>query len=174
MARIRSIKPTFWTDEKVGLLPRAARLTFLGLISAMADDHGRLVANARIIRGAVYPYDDDVTAAEVSEHVEMLIASGRVARYTVNGDDYLFVRHWFQHQRVDKPQKSLLPAPPDEMEDSAPVPSAVVEPSPNVRRPFVPERSGWCEVRADSRRHRPGRTRHRSRRAARAACRIAH
>jgi hypothetical protein len=74
--------------------------------------------------------------------VEMLIASGRVARYTVNGDDYLFVRHWFQHQRVDKPQKSLLPAPPDEMEDSAPVPSAVVEPSPNVRRPFVPERSG--------------------------------
>jgi hypothetical protein len=36
-ARIRTIKPEFWNDEKLGKLPREVRLTFLGIISSMAD-----------------------------------------------------------------------------------------------------------------------------------------
>lgn len=149
MARIRSIKPTFWTDEKVGLMPRAVRLTFLGLISAMADDHGRLVANARIIRGAVYPYDDDITVPEVESHIQMLVAANRVVRYTVNGDDYLAIRHWTQHQKVDKPSKSLLPAPPPDLEPPKNDQPPVVEPSSSFpgsfderSRPSGAERSG--------------------------------
>lgn len=112
MARIRSIKPTFWSDEKVGLLPRDVRMTFLGLISALADDHGRLVGNARIVRGAVYPYDDDVTVADIEAHLVTLAGAGRIMRYQVAGSDYIAIANWSRHQRVDKPSPSLLPAPP--------------------------------------------------------------
>src|SRR4051812_48325400 len=70
MARIRSVKPEFWTDEKVAELSRDARLTFLGLISALADDDGRMKGNPRVVRGMIYPFDEDVTAADIEAHLE--------------------------------------------------------------------------------------------------------
>src|SRR5689334_7471693 len=115
MARIRSLKPTFWTDEKIGLLPRDVRLTFIGLISAMADDEGRMRGNPRIVRGAVYPFDDDMSPAVVEEHLAAIAGSGRIIRYSVNGDDFIAIRHWWTHQKIDKPQPSLLPPPPADL-----------------------------------------------------------
>jgi hypothetical protein len=127
VARIRTLKPTFWSDEKLGLISREARYTFIGLISAMADDHGRLSGNARIIRGAVYPFDDDVTAGDVAEHLTQLAAAGRIDRYSVNGDDYIAITHWTRHQKVDKPSRSLIPSPSE----------AFVDDSSNDRRTIV-------------------------------------
>jgi hypothetical protein len=136
MARIRSIKPTFWTDEKLGLLPRDTRTCFLGLISAMADDHGRCVGNPRIVRGAVFPFDDDITAAHVVPMLEQLAAAGRIVRYQVNGDDYIQITHWTKHQKVDRPAPSLLPPPPEESTNDR---RTLDEPSSNDRRPFPTE-----------------------------------
>lgn len=132
MARIRSIKPTFWSDEKIGLLPRDVRLTFLGLISALADDHGRLVGNARIVKGTIYPYDDDITVADVEAHLTLLVGAGRILRYRVAESDYIAIVNWRRHQRVDKPSPSLLPPPPESFDDG----------SANVRRALPTERSG--------------------------------
>lgn len=135
MARIRSIKPTFWSDEKIGLLPREVRMTFLGLISALADDHGRLVGNARIVRGAVYPYDDDLSVADVEGHLAQLAAAGRIRRYRVNGDEFIQIVHWARHQRVDRPSASLLPPPPDLLD-------ALDDDSSNDRRTIPTEGKG--------------------------------
>jgi len=132
MARIRSVKPTFWTDEKVGLLARDVRLTFLGLISAMADDHGRLSGVARIVRGAVYPFDEDISTAEVERHLVEIAAKRLITRYAVNGGQYIHIRNWLRHQKVDKPSPSLIPEPPQTIDDD----------SPNVRRTLPTERSG--------------------------------
>src|SRR5688500_4877941 len=100
MARIRSIKPEFWSDDKIGLLPREVRLTFLGLISAMADDHGRMKGNARVIRGGVYPMDDDVSAATVEEHLARLADAKLIKRYEVNGEPYIQLANWKKHQKI--------------------------------------------------------------------------
>jgi hypothetical protein len=132
MARIRSVKPTFWTDEKIGLLARDVRLTFLGLISAMADDHGRLPGVARLVRGAVYPFDEDISTAEVERHLQDLAARHLIHRYEVNGAQYIHIRNWLRHQRVDKPSPSLIPEPP----------RFVAEQSSNGSRTFPTERSG--------------------------------
>lgn len=40
MAKIRSIKPDFFTSEDVSALPLRARLTWIGLWTH-CDDHGR-------------------------------------------------------------------------------------------------------------------------------------
>lgn len=131
MARIRSVKPTFWTDEKIGMLARDVRLTFLGLISAMADDHGRLPGVARLVRGAVYPFDEDISTVEVERHLTDLADRHLITRYQVNGAQYIHIRNWLRHQKVEKPSKSLIPEPPRTLPDD----------SPTVRGTFATERS---------------------------------
>jgi hypothetical protein len=112
MPRIRTIKPTFWSDEKVATLPRAIRLTFLGIISAMADDQGRCRANPRLVCAAIYPLDEDMTPAEICVHLDMLAETGLVGLYEVAGEKYLHIVNWDKHQKINRPTDSQLPAPP--------------------------------------------------------------
>ena len=44
MARIRTIKPEFWEDEKIGKLPIPCRLFFIGCWN-FADDFGVIKGN---------------------------------------------------------------------------------------------------------------------------------
>ncbi|MBK9406591.1 MAG: hypothetical protein IPN47_00820 [Gemmatimonadetes bacterium] len=54
MPRIRTIKPEFFSDEKLAPLPVLTRFVFLGLIS-MADDCGRVLDNLKIIDASSSP-----------------------------------------------------------------------------------------------------------------------
>src|SRR5687767_13896153 len=108
MARIRSIKPAFWTDETLAQLPREVRLTFIGLISH-ADDEGRLKADPRLLKAAIYPLDDDLTAADLCAHVARLEKAGRVRSYQVAGAACLVIPNFRKHQRINRPSPSDLP-----------------------------------------------------------------
>lgn len=130
MPRIRTIKPAFWTDEKLAELPRDVRLLFIGLISAMADDEGRCKGNPRLVKAAVFPLDDDVTALHAEEWLTFLHASGRIQLYDMNGERYVQVVNWSKHQRIDRAQQSQLPAP----DSSTIIPRTVAEVSTNGRR----------------------------------------
>lgn len=108
MARIRSIKPEFWSDEKLAPLPPLVRLVFLGLIS-MADDAGRLVDNVKGIDGMLFPETDDTSR----DALDTLASMGRIIRYTAaSGQRLIQVAGWDKHQKVDKPAKYVLTAPP--------------------------------------------------------------
>lgn len=111
MARIRTLKPSFWTDDKVVNLTRDERLLLIGIIS-QADDEGRLAASPIALIGTLYPQDDDVTPARVKKWLAGLDKSGIVRTYTVGKAQYAHVVHWKKHQKIDKPQKSGLPEPP--------------------------------------------------------------
>lgn len=111
MARIRTIKPEFWQDEKLAPLPPLDRLVFLGLIS-QADDAGRLNDNIRLLNGLLFPDTDD----DCSGSLETLARLGRVLRYTSDsGQRLLQITNWEEHQRVDNPSKYTLPPPPPEV-----------------------------------------------------------
>lgn len=112
MARIRTIKPEFFTSEAIASLPLAARLTFIGLWTH-ADDYGRLVDNPRIIKGAIWPLDDDVTPTDVSLHIHMLVDLGLLARYEAEGRRYLHVCNWEEHQKMNRKAAAKHPAPPE-------------------------------------------------------------
>lgn len=110
MARIRSVKPAFWSDEKVSPLPPIVRLVFLGLIG-MADDAGRLLDNLKAIDAFIFPETDEYSAAE---SVDVLWALERIVRYVLpNGQRVIQVVNWKRHQKVDNPGKVVLP-PADE------------------------------------------------------------
>lgn len=110
MARIRSIKPSFWTDADVAALPRDARLMLVGLIS-MADDDGRFLATATAIGGYVFPYDE-LPATKVRGLRDRIAKSGVIELYTVDGLDYGYFPKWGKHQKVYKRYPSTFPAPP--------------------------------------------------------------
>ncbi|MFC7219308.1 hypothetical protein ACFQLX_14185 [Streptomyces polyrhachis] len=112
MARIRSIKPEFFTSLTVADLSLTARMTFIGLWTHV-DDDGRCVDDARLVRAAVWPLDDRV-AADVEEDLRVLQEARLVVRYEVEGRRYLTVRNWREHQRIDKPKPSRLPGPGSE------------------------------------------------------------
>lgn len=115
MARIRTIKPSFWAA--CGHMTRDARLLAVGLIS-MADDEGRFVATQQAILGYVFPLDIDVTSkrlsAWLSEVTEKRPSADRplVELYEVDAVPYGWFPKYKKHQRINRPQPSALPPPP--------------------------------------------------------------
>ncbi len=57
MARIRTIKPEFWTSEQVMECAPLARLLFIGLWN-FCDDAGRMALSPKRIKAQILPSDD--------------------------------------------------------------------------------------------------------------------
>jgi hypothetical protein len=106
MARIRTIKPEFWQDEKLAPCDPLTRLVFLGLIS-MADDCGRLLDNVKVIDAFIFPESDH------SSHEALMRLSGmaRIRRgKTSSGQKIIQIVNWDAHQKVQHPNlKGSLP-----------------------------------------------------------------
>lgn len=98
MARIRSIKPEFWTDEKIVELDFAERLLFIGLWN-FADDQGYLDYSPKRIKMQVFPGDNvDVVGGLKKLHEASLIEAFDGPKGVV-----LWITHWKKHQRVSNP-----------------------------------------------------------------------
>ena len=125
MARIRTVKPEFWSSESVGRLTRDARLLFIAIWN-LADDSGRLRGALPYLAGAAFPYDEDARDL-IGDWLDQLIGAGCVRRYVgPDGNVYLDVPKWKLHQRIDKPSISKIPEFP---EPSRSPPGALLEPS---------------------------------------------
>ena len=68
MARIRTIKPEFWEDEKLAKLPVHARLLFIGTWN-FADDNGALLANPVLMKSHIFPYEDKLMIQAHSQNL---------------------------------------------------------------------------------------------------------
>lgn len=112
MARIRSAKPDFWTDPVMCSLSREIRFTFKGLWEVAADDFGRFLADPRVIKGQVWPLDDDITLKKLERFIETLAEKGRIVLYVKDGVRYGYLPKWFKHQKVSHPTPSRFPDPP--------------------------------------------------------------
>jgi hypothetical protein len=107
LARIRSLKPGFFTNEHLAELPFAVRLLFAGLWT-LADREGRLEDRPRRIKAALFPYDD----VNVNDMLQALAEKGFVIRYTADGADFLSIPTFLQHQRPKTDEyPSSIPAP---------------------------------------------------------------
>lgn len=101
MARIRTIKPEFWTSEQVMNCSRDARLLFIGLWN-FCDDGGNHPASAKTLKAEVFPGDDKLETADVMTWVDELIEQDLVSEYEVEGREFWHVTGW-HHQRIDQP-----------------------------------------------------------------------
>lgn len=125
MARIRTIKPDFFTSLTIADLSLRARLTFIGLWTHV-DDEGRCIADPRLIKAALWPLDD-VSSEDVMSDLGELIESSLITQYVVGNRRYLVVNGWREHQKINRPTKSKFPAP--DSPDSMPVDPADYAPT---------------------------------------------
>lgn len=121
MARIRSVKPEYFTSLTIAGMSVPARLHFIGLWTHV-DDDGRAIDDPRLIKAAVWPLDDNMTNAKVEKLQAELADHGRIIRYEGGGRRIFQVVGW-THQKIDRKRKSSLPPP-----------RGFAEPSPNDQR----------------------------------------
>jgi len=98
MARIRSIKPEFWTDEKIVELDFEERLLFIGLWN-FADDQGFLDYSPKRIKMQVFPGDN----VDVVEGLKKLHEAELIEAFDGPKGVVLWITHWKKHQRVSNP-----------------------------------------------------------------------
>lgn len=122
MARIRTVKPSFWTDGKIVRLSPFARLFYIGCWNFALCDLGHLPDDPFELKLQILPADD-VDAADL---VEELLQAGRLRRISVGGQQYLQAHRLADHQKTDKRWDSRCPAcsgSQDEHPTDAPEPS---------------------------------------------------
>jgi hypothetical protein len=129
VARIRTIKPEFWSNEKVMNSSRNSRLLFIGLWN-YADDAGRIADSAKTIKAQIFPGDDDVNSEMVRGMIDDLASNGLLQKYEVEGRGYLQITGW-DHQRIDKPKLSRIP-PPNSTTDPRPILPVSILSTPTV------------------------------------------
>lgn len=97
VARIRTIKPEFFRSRSLARCSIPARLTFEGLWCE-ADDHGHGIADARILKGCIWPLDDEIEHVHVEKHLLELEETGHVLLYEIGGERYYEIVRWTENQ----------------------------------------------------------------------------
>lgn len=109
MARIRTIKPEFWEDEKLADIPLQARLLFIGTWN-FADDFGVLIASAKFLKSKVFPYEESLREHQVNTWLDALVNARMLIPFVYEGKSYYKIRTFNSHQLIDKRYtKSILP-----------------------------------------------------------------
>lgn len=99
MARMRYIKPSFWTDSKIVALSFEARLFFIGLWNFADCGEGHLPDDPSALKRLIMP-DDDVSGEDI---INELVEHGLVAQlHTLSGRKFLHVVRFADHQKVEK------------------------------------------------------------------------
>lgn len=110
MANSRVITSAIWEDEWFGPLGFFEQALWIGLFSKCADDQGRLLDNAILIRAAIFPYKD-VSIEAVNDALGGFESAGRIHRYEADGKRLIQVLHWWSHQPQQWASASKWAAP---------------------------------------------------------------
>jgi hypothetical protein len=104
MARIRTVKPEFWSDSKIIECSLNARLLFIGALN-FSDDEGNLDRSSRQLKAQVLPADDVDCEPLIKEMIENFLCT----EYSVNGKKYLHINNFKKHQIINRPGKPKYP-----------------------------------------------------------------
>lgn len=106
MARIRTIKPEFFTSEDIVSLTPLARLFYVSLWCE-ADREGRLAWKPKTLKMRYLPGDD----CSIDGLSRELIDSGLIVIYAIDGKDYAEIPGFTKHQVINnRESESTIPA----------------------------------------------------------------
>lgn len=104
MSRIRTIKPEFWVDERLGECSTSARLLFIATWT-FADDEGNLDRSSKQLKAQAFPYDN----LDPEPLVQELLSHDLLTEYGQNGNKYLHINNFAKHQRIDRKSPPRFP-----------------------------------------------------------------
>lgn len=100
MARIRTVKPEFWTSEQVASCSRDARLLFIGMWN-FCDDRGVHPVSYRQLKMEVFP-GDDLAIDKIQDLCSELEDAGLLSLFEHGERTYWLVTGW-RHQKIERP-----------------------------------------------------------------------
>jgi len=106
MARIRTIVPEFWEDERSADVSLPALLLYIGMKNFATDD-GVITDNPLILRSKVFPAREDIRRQQVSLWLQELIENSFLVPLSYEGKGYYVLD--FSSERIDKPKRSNIP-----------------------------------------------------------------
>ena len=107
MARIRTIKPEFFTSEDIVTLTPLARLFYVSLWCE-ADREGRLNWKLRTLKMRYLPADD----CDIESLASELEQGGLIELYSVDGKSYCLIPGFKSHQVINnRESESIIPEP---------------------------------------------------------------
>lgn len=129
MARIRTVKPEYFTSTQVAECSPLARLLFIGMW-CFCDDGGVHPADPMRLKMEVFPADP-FTKDQMVEWIGELLSQGLLVEFESDGKRFWSVTGW-HHQKIEKktikhPQRAVA-------EESSSSRRVVVEASPNGSR----------------------------------------
>lgn len=114
--RIRTIKPEFFEDERLALLPPHARLLFIACWM-MADRNGVMENRPNLIKARVFPYETG-EKSDVSRLLPMLFPDRFLVPFDADGKSYLWIPGFDKHQRIsgkEAQSEGKFPIPTEEI-----------------------------------------------------------
>lgn len=111
MARIRTIKPSFFRHEELFEAEKSSglplRVAYAGLWTA-ADREGRFAWKPRALKLDCLPYDE----CDFSAVLDELAARGFIKKYEIEGQSYGYIPSWKDHQVINnRERESDIPEP---------------------------------------------------------------
>jgi hypothetical protein len=108
MARSRTLKPAFFTNEQLAECSPLARLLFAGLWT-VSDRAGKLHDRPRKIKAELLPYEN---APDADGWLSELAEAGLIIRYEVGGERFIKIPGFEKHQNPHpKEPTSEIPEP---------------------------------------------------------------
>ena len=111
MARIRTIKPQFYDDIKIGRLSRDARYLYIALW-VFADDVGVVNGDTIWLKSKVFPYDQ-IQIKQFEGWISELVKHGFIRLLSHNGERFLYLPNFTRHQVINRPNVAELNIPKD-------------------------------------------------------------
>lgn len=108
MARIRTIKPEFFTSESVLSVSPLARLFFIGLWCE-ADREGRIKWKPKTLKFRYLPADN----ADINKIAQELIDEGMIVVYQIDNIDYCEIPAFTSHQVINNRERESEIPPRD-------------------------------------------------------------
>lgn len=90
---MRIVKPSFFLNEELAVMPHQTRLYFIGLW-CLCDRDGKMEYRPLPIKAQLFPYE----VANIDEMTQCLHSAGMVQVYEVDGVKYLKVINFAKHQ----------------------------------------------------------------------------
>lgn len=111
MARGRMISKAISLDEKVNALSDdTARLLFTWLVTHL-DCEGRMHGDPTTVKSVVFPRRN-ISTRRIEKYLKELEKTELILRYSVNGNDYLWMKSFEKHQtglKKDREAQSQIP-----------------------------------------------------------------
>src|SRR5690625_266607 len=112
MARIRTVKPEFFTSPDTAKASVEARLFYIALW-CWADDWGVGEANLNALLGFAFPEDDEKTRKEVQSLCKEVANTYGTVFYENNGRYFYQIPAWDDHQKTQRRAKRRNPTADD-------------------------------------------------------------